>query len=360
MIVYIGIDIGKRMCVTCIMHADGRVLEESKYPNTIKDAELFATHVQDKYDVCKAVCESTANLWQKTYSVFEARNMDIVLANPLKLKLSQSGNKTDKIDARQLANRLRMDDVPTSFAYPLECRRKRELLKQRVDYVEMRTQVLNRQAAIVDKYDHYLKTTNSSGRKYQGWLGGLSMVNGDTRAMVSYCRHVEFLNKEIDMLDFLIAKEAYESDNVKLLMTIPGVNAFTGLVIDTSIYKISRFKSPKHLVSFMGLCPRVYQSGNSIRHGRMKKDRDGLLTWAMMNATITAIRHDPRLEVTYKTALARHPSIVARSHVANKMARSTWFILTNQEPYRYVNEEMYQRKLVKLKSRISSRQALDT
>ena len=40
----------------------------------------------------------------------------IVLANPLRLKLSQSGTKTDKLDARQLANRLRMDDVPTLVA----------------------------------------------------------------------------------------------------------------------------------------------------------------------------------------------------------------------------------------------------
>ena len=45
MIVYIGIDIGKRMCVTCIMHPDGHILEEGKYPRPIKDAERFALHV---------------------------------------------------------------------------------------------------------------------------------------------------------------------------------------------------------------------------------------------------------------------------------------------------------------------------
>ena len=45
MTVYIGIDIGKRMYVTCIMHADGHILEEGKYPCPIKDAERFALHV---------------------------------------------------------------------------------------------------------------------------------------------------------------------------------------------------------------------------------------------------------------------------------------------------------------------------
>ena len=360
MIVYIGIDIGKRMCVTCIMHADGRILEEGKYPNTVKDAERFALYVQDKYDKCKAVCESTANLWKKTYSVFEKYNIDIVLANPLRLKMSQSGNKTDKLDAKKLANRLRMDDVPTCFAYPPKYRRIRDMLKQRVDMVQDRVRVVNRQISILDMYDHTMKTTNSAGPKYQGWLGNLCLMNGDTRAMAAYCRYVEYLSKEIDTLDFLIAKEAYDSENVKLLMTIPGFNAFTGLVVDTAICDITRFKRPKQLVSFMGLCPRVYQSGDSIKHGRMKKDRDGMLTWAMMQAALTAAQHDPRLKLKYKTACARHPPMVARSHVANKMAISMWYILTNKEPYRYVNEEMYQRKLAKLELRISSRQALDT
>ena len=359
MTVYIGIDIGKRMCVTCIMDADGYILEEGKYPNTIKDAEQFALHVQNKYDECKVVCESTANMWYKTYSLFESHNTDIVLGNPLRLKLSQSGNKTDKIDAKKLANRLRMDDVPTSYVYPPEYRRIRDILKQRVDYVQDRTRVLNRQINLLDKYDYNMKTTNSCGPKYQAWLTSLSLENGDLRVMASHSRHVEFLNKEIDTLDFLIAKEAYHSENVKLLMTIPGFNAFTGLVVDTAIHDITRFKSPKQLVSFMGLCPRVYQSGNSIKHGRMKKDCDRMLTWAMMQAAMTAAQYDPRLKLKYKTASARHPPMVARSHVANKMAISVWHILTNKEPYRYVNQEMYQRKLAKLELRISSRQALD-
>ena len=289
MTVYIGIDIGKRICVTCIMDVDGYILEEGKYTNTIKDAEQFALHVQNKYDECKAACESTANMWYKTYSVFESHNMDIILGNPLRLKMSQSGIKTDK----KLANRRRMDDVPTSYIYPPEYRRIRDILKQRVDMVQDRVRVVNRQIGILDKYDHHMKTTIASGPKYQGWLAGLRLEKGDLRVMASHCRYVEFLNKEIDTLDFLIAKEAYDSENVKMLMTIPGFSAFTGLVVDTAIHDITRFKSPHQLVSFMGLCPRVYQSGNSIKHGRIKKDRDGMLTWAMMQAALTAAQHDP-------------------------------------------------------------------
>ena len=359
MTVYIGIDIGKRNCITCIMDADGYILEEGKYPNTLKAAEEFALHAQNEYGECKVVCESTANMWLKTYSVFEKHNIDIVLGNPLRLKLSQSGSKTDKIDARKLANRRRMDDVPTSHVYPPEYRRIKDILKQRVDMVQDRTRVLNRQASILDKYDHHMKTTHSCGPKYQAWLTSRSLENGDLRLMASHSRYIEFLNKEIDTLDFLIAKEAYHNENVKLLMTIPGINAFAGLVIDTAIHDITRFESPKKLVSFMGLCPRVYQSGNSIKHGRMKKDRDGTLTWAMMQAAMTAAKYDPRLKLKYKTVCARHSPMVARSHVANKMAISMWHILTYKEPYRYVNQEMYERKLAKLELRISSRQALD-
>ncbi|MCE2509318.1 MAG: transposase [Nitrosopumilaceae archaeon] len=99
---YVGIDIGKRTCVACIMDADGNVLKRSKYPNTRDGANKFIDGLA-AYD-CAAVCESTARMWIKTYEEFERRGIHITLANPLRLKMAQSGVKTDRIDAQKLAN----------------------------------------------------------------------------------------------------------------------------------------------------------------------------------------------------------------------------------------------------------------
>ena len=67
----IGIDIGKKKCVICVTDERGKVLEESSYENTAKDALKFAVRVKSQYGKCRAVCESTGNHWIKTADAFE-------------------------------------------------------------------------------------------------------------------------------------------------------------------------------------------------------------------------------------------------------------------------------------------------
>ena len=65
-----------------------------------------------EYGRCVAVCEATANLWLKTYQVFEKYNIGVKLANPLKTRaIAEAKIKTDTVDARTLAHLLRSDLV---------------------------------------------------------------------------------------------------------------------------------------------------------------------------------------------------------------------------------------------------------
>ena len=110
---YVGIDIGKWICVTCTMGADGAVLEMSKYSNTRNGVNKFINGLA-AYD-CMAACESTARIWIKTYEEFERRGMPITLADLLRLRMVQSGIKTDRRDAERLANKLRLDGMPACY-----------------------------------------------------------------------------------------------------------------------------------------------------------------------------------------------------------------------------------------------------
>ena len=99
---YIAVDIWKRKCVVCVTDKDGSRLEETKYDNTLQEAERFASHLDKKYSnrKCHAVCESTANMWLKTYEAFEKYGINVKLANPMKTKaIAEARIKTDKLDA---------------------------------------------------------------------------------------------------------------------------------------------------------------------------------------------------------------------------------------------------------------------
>ena len=346
---YVGIDIGKRTCAACIMGADGGVLKRSKYPNTRKDVNIFIDTLA-AYD-CVAACESTARMWIKTYEEFERRGIPITLANPYRLKMSQSGVKTDKIDAQKLANKLRLDDIPACYVLGPEARRTMDILRQRVLLVQERTRYLNRQHSILDKYDHIVKVGSLTSReKHQAYLDSLKLGPGDMVLMAQYVRAVRHINEEISLLERMIARAAYESEYARIIMSLPGFDAFGALLVAVSIDRIERFEKATSLVSFMGLCPRVYQSGDSNRHGRMKKNADRTLTWVMMNAAMVAKQHDPYLAAFYEGHAKRQPPMIARSHLANKMATYIWHMLSKNIPYRHVNTKSYEIKLARLKA----------
>jgi transposase len=112
------VDIGKRDCKACIMSSDGSIAEETKYNNTLHEAEIFAYSIVKKYGKCIAVCESTANLWLKTYQAFEKYDIGVKLANPLKTKaIAEAKIKRDTIDARTLAHLLRSDLVAECYIH---------------------------------------------------------------------------------------------------------------------------------------------------------------------------------------------------------------------------------------------------
>ena len=121
-------------------------------------------------------------------------------------------------------------------------------------------------------------------------------------------------------------------------MSITGFDAYGALLAAASIDGIERFKDPKSLVSFFGLHPTTCQSGDAIKHGCMKKDRDGALTHILMNAAMVTKQHDGHVAEIYERHAKRHTMLVARSHVAHKIAITICYMLKNGEPYHHVNK----------------------
>ncbi len=143
-LINIGIDIGKRRCVVCVIDAKGHVLEEGSYDNTYKEAARLAARLKKEYKRCQAACESTGNTWLKTFRAFEDQHIPILLANTLKMKIvSETSVKTDPIDARKITDTLRAGIIPRCYVAPPDLRDVRELMRYRIRMVQERTAVVN-------------------------------------------------------------------------------------------------------------------------------------------------------------------------------------------------------------------------
>jgi len=348
----IAVDIGKKKCVVCIMDDAGTILEETSYDNTTNDATSFAKDAISNYGKCRAVCESTGNMWIKTYEAFEKQGITVQLANPLKTRaIAEARIKTDKVDARTLAHLLRTDLVAQCYIAPAIMRDNRQLLRHRTSLVRDRTSVINRIHNLLDKYD--ISTENRGhdmhSQKSVTWLTNQHLVNQNDDSMLQQCaRHIEYLNLEIRHIERDIARQASKNKYVPVLMSMTGIDYFVAMTLATEIGDIKRFATPAKLVSWSGMCPTIHQSGNMLYHGKMKKDSNRKVNWVMVQSANVAARYDDRMRSFYLRVRKRHGHTIAVTHVANKMLTIIWHMMSTDTLYTQRKEELYQKKLKKM------------
>ncbi len=119
-------------------------------------------------------------------------------------------------------------------------------------------------------------------------------------------------------------------------MTAPGIGWVLAYTIAAEIGDIERFDSADKLVGYTGLCPRVIQSGDADRRGPLTKTGPKFLRWAMLEATVHALRHaaySERYQRTKRRLGKQRGAKVAQIDIARRLTRSLWHMLTHDQPF---------------------------
>src|SRR5439155_2398741 len=172
----------------------------------------------------------------------------------------------------------------------------------------------------------------------------------EERETVDACmRQIEFLDTEIAEVERLIAQDALECGQVRRLMSVPGVNVIVAASFLAAIGDIDRFKSPRKLVGYLGLDPRVRQSGpGPATHGHISKQGSVRARHALVEACWTAVRQPGPLHSFYERIRARRGHSVAIVATARKLACLFWCLLTREEDYAYQQPSLTKKKLRRL------------
>lgn len=118
------------------------------------------------------------------------------------------------------------------------------------------------------------------------------------------------------------------------ILTIPGIGDLTAAVILSEYGDINRFEGPAQMLSFVGLEPGYYQSGQAEHAGRMVKHGSSHLRCALMNACLPLITFEPVFAEYYAKKRAEgKPHRVALTHVAKKLLRVIYTLQTKNIPY---------------------------
>lgn len=339
-----GIDVGKAKCRVALMDQGGFIVDEFTFQNNREGIDRLASRLTMEDRV---VMESTGSVWTNLYNSLDDQHIPVVLANPLKTKAIASARiKSDEIDARILAHLLRADLIAESYVPPKGLREIRALIRHRASIVKIRTMVKNKIHALIDKHGlQHNEYSDLFGKGGTQWLRSLELNSLDRLMLDNHLNHIESLNRQVRRVDDEIRSRASQDEDVRLLLSMTGVDVYTALLIRSEIGGIERFPDYKKLVSWAGLAPSLHQSGSVEYHGSITKRGSKMLRWIMVEAARVAVRHDERLKAFYERVKHRGGDQKAVIAVANKMLKIIWHMLTEREPYQSRKQQRYEKKL---------------
>lgn len=328
---YVGLDVHKSFTQGCILDKEGKVILESKFRNDPHSMDTFLLNV--KKDHCKIVLES-CSVWQYVYDYLAEEDYDVVLANPLQVRLiAKSRKKTDKNDAKILADLLRTNMLPTSYAAPKDIRDERQITRHRASIVYMKAQVKHKINAIMLRHGINHEYSDLFGQAGKEYLRSLDLPMVDRFELDHYLSLIRHMEIQVDETNERVDDFVMHNPHARLLMTIPGISYYSALMIAAEIGDIRRFDSAKQLVSYAGLNPSIHQSGNTLRTGHISKQGNKNLRWILTQVAHVTVQHDKRFALFFHRIKNRRNTNIAITATSRKLLTVIYAMLMNNTKY---------------------------
>jgi transposase len=333
---YIGLDLHKKSIFATVLDGDGKILSKTKIGPKSRDI-CYYLKSQGTKDELSVAMEASYN-WPYYYRAAEEAADTIVLAHPLKTRIiGEAKIKTDKIDSKVLAYMLKADMLPAAYVPSRATMENKLLLRSRISLVRIRTQIKNKIHAIVDRNtDSYLSLENmtdiftKTGIKI---LRDTKICPTDHRILTGYLDLIDEIDKKIKDIESQIDKKSIEDKDIELLKTIPGIGTFTAFLIKSEIDDITRFPSKEKLSSYAGLIPSTHSSGARLNHGRIVKQGNKFLRWALTEAAQTSIRCSEYFRYHYSRIRSRKNGNSATIAIARRMLEVIYVMLKENREY---------------------------
>jgi len=161
----------------------------------------------------------------------------------------------------------------------------------------------------------------------------LKLKGNDTSILNGYLDLIEEITKKINDLEKRIKSFVKEDKITLLLKTIPGIGDIVAFLIRYEIDDIERFSSAKKLYSYAGIVPSTYSSGGKTYHGRITKQGNKWLRWALAEASHKAIVKSPSLRRYYNKIKYKKGSNTATIALSRKLLEIVYKVWKEQRPY---------------------------
>ena len=332
-----GLDLSRKKLDVCLLSDQGEHLDQFAVPPDVDSLRRLAGRIEEvhRQPVC-AVIESMTGA-RIVHDTLEQQGWSVEIADAQKVKgLAPLACKTDKIDSKVLAVLSHRDLVPAIWLPDPSVREERELARFRLHLVKHKSALKCRIHSTLINFGKPCPVTDLFGLEGRRLLQRLQVPEPWRGNITASIELIDDLERQIVEINRRLKEGHAEHPYVPLLLTVPGIGWVLAFTIAAEIGEIERFPSPEKLAGYTGLCPRVNQSGEKDRRGPLTKHGPTYLRWALLEATMHALRHPAyaeRYQRTKRRLGKQRGAKVAQVDLARRLAHSIWHMLSRKEKF---------------------------
>ena len=333
---FVGMDVHRETIAICVLDEGG---VECRVKRTIASRrqalrEWLAAYMDPAVPTRFALEALSPARW--VVAELRAAGFDVVLVHPFGVRLIvQSKKKSDRVDARALADLLRLGRLPAAYIATPEEQALRALVRHRESLRAEMTSKKNRIHAILHCNDEHFEGSDVFGKRGRAWLAARAFPEDERFVVDQLLAGIDALERQIAEADERIAARVEDDPFVALLRTIPGVGPAIAPALRAEAGDVRRFERPEQFAAYTGLVPATWESGGSRTGGGITKKGNHVLRWALVYAALHVCRWSAEWKTRYTRLRRRIKKHKARVAMARRLAVAIWHMAKTGEVFRY-------------------------
>lgn len=339
--IFVGIDVHKKH-FTVSIHGDHLAYKTFNQPPESKPLVNYLVRNFPSANYFAVYEAGFSGFW--LHKELESSGVNCIVVNPCDVPTTdkEKKQKRDNIDSRKLARSLKNKELTAIHVPEVDIQQDRGLLRTRKQLVGNQTRCRNRIKSLLDFYGiklpkKFIQSGTHWSKRFMVWLDSVNLKeesgNDSLKLLLQEAESSRMLLLKAQGLIRKLSLSKPYRENMKLLLSVPGVGTLTGMLLLTEIGDINRFKGIDHLCSYIGLMPNIYASGEKERVGDITKRGNKHLRSYIIESSWVAVRNDPALGQKYHELCGRMAGNKAIIRIARKLLNRIRYVLIHKEEY---------------------------
>ena len=338
--IYVGMDVHKKQITVTILGGKYEYKTFSQDP----DAGILVRYLNRNFPGARYYAAYEAGFsgfWLQ--ESLQSQGVDCMVVHPsdVPTKDKERKQKRDPMDSRKIARSLRNGELDAIHVPSKSCQQDRTLLRARHKLVSNLTRSKNRIKALLHFFgvsypEQFTRSGTHWSKRFIGWLKEVDLGETGNVTLGIYIEEAEFLRALVKRATVkirgLTSQERY-LNQVKLLISVPGIGTLTAMTLLSELENIGRFKNRDSLCDYVGLVPNVSASGDSEHVGEITQRGNKTLRKSLIESSWVAMRMDPALTMKYNKLCSRMTANKAIIRIARMLLSRIRYVLLNEKEY---------------------------